>query len=337
MYTTIIHPLRKALNLSMNEYAVLESIRALSNNNKYNGWCVTSKQQMAEALDLSKQSVHKIVKTLHIKGLVEKGKVPGSIRSVDMYNDIFHLDNVNTLGTSDFLTSNLHLFKDKDTWFTQGKESLPRVKKVYPGSKEGLPVTPIIHLDTNSNTFKKNNTKKSQQYNQNLKRTNEPITKSMFAEFWELYPKKVGRGDTITKWNKICNLPVAERPTWKTIKESVLAHTKSKAWQLVILKKSKKQQIPGPKTWLNNARWENDPAEIYIWEDEDKPEEGSHKTGTTRIQWEEDNGSVDTMIMDPTEKYPAPAGQRKVTIVRAEVSIETWKEVWALAHGGVPT
>lgn len=87
MYTTIIHPIRKAFNLSMNEYAVLDTIYHLSKNNKYGGWCIKSKQNIADDLDLSRQTIIVIIKTLEEKGLLERGE-SDQLRTNDEWNNI---------------------------------------------------------------------------------------------------------------------------------------------------------------------------------------------------------------------------------------------------------
>lgn len=74
MYTTIIHPLRKALNLSMNEYCVMDTIYQLSNNTKYGGWCTKSKERISKDLDLSRRTIVYIINTLINKGLIERNK-----------------------------------------------------------------------------------------------------------------------------------------------------------------------------------------------------------------------------------------------------------------------
>jgi predicted transcriptional regulator len=113
MYTVIIHPLRKALNLSMNEYAVLDSIMKLSNNTEYSGWCIISRDRLADALDLSKPTIIKIYDTLEIKGLIIKNKI-GHARPIQSYIDLFATENE--------ILSSVNIF-------TNGKETLPPVVK----------------------------------------------------------------------------------------------------------------------------------------------------------------------------------------------------------------
>lgn len=85
MYTTIVHPIRKALCLSMNEYAVLDSIYHLSNNTKYGGWAVISRQRLADDLDLSKRHIIRMIDTLITKGYVIRDETSKFLRATEIY------------------------------------------------------------------------------------------------------------------------------------------------------------------------------------------------------------------------------------------------------------
>lgn len=87
MYTTIIHPIRVALNLSLNEYCVLDSIYRLSQNVKYGGWCVQSKANIAKDLGLGDRVVFTIIKTLEEKDLIERND-QGNLRTKDSWNEM---------------------------------------------------------------------------------------------------------------------------------------------------------------------------------------------------------------------------------------------------------
>jgi predicted transcriptional regulator len=67
------HIVRKALNLSLNEMAVLCDIVQMSQNPKYGHWCIKSKEKIAEWLNLSKDTVFRAINTLESKGYIEKG------------------------------------------------------------------------------------------------------------------------------------------------------------------------------------------------------------------------------------------------------------------------
>jgi len=88
MFTTIIHPIRKALLLSCNEYVVLDHIYRLSNNTKYGGWCIASKEKIAEWNELSRPTVFRIIDTLLEKNLIEKDLTTGYLRTLDQWNEL---------------------------------------------------------------------------------------------------------------------------------------------------------------------------------------------------------------------------------------------------------
>ena len=100
MYTTIIHPLRKAYCLSINEYCVIEAVRGLANNTKYEGWCLMSAARIATALDLSDDTIRRAYARLEAVGLIERRKKTPqdtAIRSVDEWNEWFMSDKADLL------------------------------------------------------------------------------------------------------------------------------------------------------------------------------------------------------------------------------------------------
>ena len=126
MYTTIIHPLRKAFNLSMNEYCVLDTIYHLSKNNKYWGWCIQSQSRIWEILDLSRRTIVKIINTLIEKWLIEKWQT--WFRTVDEWNDLISNKDKISIQSGQLLTINK---------FTGCEESSQvGVKKVHRGCEE---------------------------------------------------------------------------------------------------------------------------------------------------------------------------------------------------------
>lgn len=94
-------------------------------------------------------------------------------------------------------------------------------------------------------------------------KTNLPITQSMFDKFWKVYPKKVNYQKAKISWGKACKLPKDQRPTFHQVIKAVFAQIKSERWQ-------DSKYIPMPTTWLNQARWLDDPKELIIY---DKPTE----------------------------------------------------------------
>jgi predicted transcriptional regulator len=86
------HPIRKALQLSLNEYAVLGEILTLSNNTINNGWCWKSKKNIADSVDLSERAVFNIITTLLTKGYIEKHPL-GFLKPSDFIREIDQASN----------------------------------------------------------------------------------------------------------------------------------------------------------------------------------------------------------------------------------------------------
>lgn len=77
-----------------------------------------------------------------------------------------------------------------------------------------------------------------------------------FLEFWERYPKKIGKGAAWSSWNKVTH------PTIIDLTDAIQRQVTSLQW-----KRDNGQYIPNPATWLNQRRWE----------DETQPEANTYK------------------------------------------------------------
>lgn len=83
------HIIRKAYCLSLHEYAVLIEIYYLSHNNKFGGWCIKSKDNIAETLDIGRDTVFSAIKKLEAIGLIERGtELKNTIRTTDKFNSV---------------------------------------------------------------------------------------------------------------------------------------------------------------------------------------------------------------------------------------------------------
>jgi len=107
----------------------------------------------------------------------------------------------------------------------------------------------------NNNKVNKNKLKLTSFEEEDSPKITRFITPNRFANFWALYPRKAEKGKALTSWNKICNKKTGTKPTWKQIKESVIAQKQTERWQ-------NKNFIPLPTTWLNQSRWLDDPNEM---------------------------------------------------------------------------
>ena len=73
------------------------------------------------------------------------------------------------------------------------------------------------------------------------------IYTSNFITFWNLYPKKIGKGAAFKSYKNILN----PKPTLSEILKSIQDQKKTEQWQ-------NKQFIPHPATWINQRRWEDE-------------------------------------------------------------------------------
>ena len=74
-------------------------------------------------------------------------------------------------------------------------------------------------------------------------------TRDFFLEFWEKYPKKVGKGEALRIWKKLRpSNELSER-----IIASVVAHISDAQW-----KKESGRFIPNPATFLNQGRYDDE-------------------------------------------------------------------------------
>ncbi len=80
----------------------------------------------------------------------------------------------------------------------------------------------------------------------------EKIKIEQFDSFWELYPRKAQKGQAFVTWQKLCKKAKKDKPTWKEVKRAIIKQKKSIQWE-------NKNYIPHGSTWVNQARWMDDP------------------------------------------------------------------------------
>ena len=73
-----------------------------------------------------------------------------------------------------------------------------------------------------------------------------------FTEFWQAYPKKVGKASCLKAWKKL--KPTTE--LFDHIMTSLGSQKHSEQWQ-----REGGRFIPNPLTWLNQGRWDDEPVE----------------------------------------------------------------------------
>ena len=80
------------------------------------------------------------------------------------------------------------------------------------------------------------------------KKETTPTTPTGFAEFWQAYPNKTGKGAAETAWKK-------HRPNLLIVLPALQNQMRSDKWT-----KDGGQYIPNPATWINQKRWEDGAA-----------------------------------------------------------------------------
>ncbi|WP_196602103.1 replication initiator protein A [Pectinatus frisingensis] len=71
----------------------------------------------------------------------------------------------------------------------------------------------------------------------------------LFNQFWQSYPKKIGKGAAEKAWNKI----KPDKDLFEKMLFAIYQAKHSRQWQ-----KDNGQYIPNPSTWLNQKRWEDE-------------------------------------------------------------------------------
>lgn len=76
-----------------------------------------------------------------------------------------------------------------------------------------------------------------------------PVAEQRFAEFWKLYPKKVGKAAAMKAWKRA----KIDADLFDRILEAVEAAKESEQWQ-----REGGRFIPNPTTWINQGRWDDE-------------------------------------------------------------------------------
>ena len=82
---TIDNPVRNKYGLSLIDYCVLKLIYFRSNNQKFNGWCIQSKPNMAKELGIGRTTTFRSIDTLLEAGLVIKQEGTGYLRHSELF------------------------------------------------------------------------------------------------------------------------------------------------------------------------------------------------------------------------------------------------------------
>ncbi len=71
-YTVVLHDVREKLELSLNTYVVIDSIHKLSTSDPKYPYCIMSKPNMAEFLQLGERTVYRSLNEAQELGLIER-------------------------------------------------------------------------------------------------------------------------------------------------------------------------------------------------------------------------------------------------------------------------
>lgn len=113
-----------------------------------------------------------------------------------------------------------------------------------------------------------------------------------FDQFWDAYPRKVGKADARKAWKKA----KITAEIFEKIMTSIAASKESDQWQ-----REAGRYIPNPSTWINQGRWDDElpepaPAKNYakcFRTDEEAPPGKSGTLGVlARMYAEEDDGQI---------------------------------------------
>lgn len=81
-FTFMPHECRKRLKLDLYEFTVFDTVCQLSKRaNKAGGWCYASKQWIADLLDISRPTVHRIINKGLKEGLLERHPETRNLRT----------------------------------------------------------------------------------------------------------------------------------------------------------------------------------------------------------------------------------------------------------------
>lgn len=195
-YTTIIHPVRKQLNLSCNEYCVLDTIMRMQNNES--NWCYMSRETMAKDLDLSKQSILNIINKLIDLGLLTRNVSTKHLRVTVLFQE------------------QINNYKN----FTDGKETLVEQSKNF--TENGKKTLPNNNTN-NNNTFIRPTAELVTEYSKSLGFT---LDGNHFIDHYE------ARGWMIGK-NKMKDWKAAVR-TWKRNSSNFTTNTPTQTTKITL-------------------------------------------------------------------------------------------------------
>ena len=87
-YTLILHSARKALDITINEYCLADTVHKLSGNRStVAGWCYASKEHLGAVLGVSRRSIHNMINSLKGRGILELQEDTGYLRTTEVWRE----------------------------------------------------------------------------------------------------------------------------------------------------------------------------------------------------------------------------------------------------------
>ena len=87
-YTLILHSARKALDITINEYCLADTVHKLSGNRStVPGWCYASKEHLGAVLGVSRRSIHNMINSLKGRGILELQEDTGYLRTTEQWRE----------------------------------------------------------------------------------------------------------------------------------------------------------------------------------------------------------------------------------------------------------
>ena len=166
------------------------------------------------------------------------------------------------------------------------------------------------HSESDSSSEQSSSSKTESKKKDTLLRKTKILRDGEFEEFWKVYPRKVGKKAALKAWRK-----AEDRPALDAILTSLKKATSSVDWT-----KDGGQFIPYPATWINQARWDDEPRAAV-------------------------QGECRAMVMKPGQRFPSPCNKPAivppVTDIRpakpyCQVCYERWAKVNLVAAGQQP-
>ena len=225
--------------------AVLKEVYDLSNNTKFGGWCVKSRNKIADTLDLSRASVINHLNTLELKGYIDYDKETGRCRPTEMIRELAQeRENIGIMIKTDgYETISLKIKEMIEAYPNKVKQANDGCQKIRQGVSKNL-TGGVKNLDTMSISLSISNKNIYAQAQNTLQ------VDICFDDFWGIY-SGISTEDNIARKKKA----VAE---WKKLNNDERLQAISYARKLKEMGRPA-SYVPAPDKLLRLKEFENEP------------------------------------------------------------------------------